>query len=267
MKILQNKKVRFAAILLVALLAALSTLNAQPAEAVTAEFGNYFESVKKLNPTVKNFHTMNVGEVYGLPDGKTDHLEEGDTEGIWGRELRKWNQLRLDPVTSGQPYVNGGISPDNPEQLERQFDNQARFMSGGRQFPERISPIQKGKIFGEGLVGYLDQGFQPRKIDEPGVPAYQATYRFANGEEITLQSLMGCMNPIEEGIGQTRKGYTFVPDGQNPDVVPLTVADNNDKGKDKDFNGNYILGGFLFACLFVRQPPSKDRKKLLFLLV
>ncbi len=202
-------QVRFAVLFLVVLLAALSTLNAQPSETgkVSAEFGNYFETVKKLNPAVKDFHKMNVGEVYGLPNNQTDHLEAGDLDGIWGRELKKWIQIHSDPTTSGPAMVSGGINPNETERLRSYFDG---LYTGAK----RISGVESGTLTGPGEVSYSNGTTQHHVITDP-IRAYRATFRYPDGHLETDYALQGCMNAVSDGrYGTVYRGeeLVFTPD-------------------------------------------------------
>lgn len=140
------------------------------------------------------------------------------------REERE-RQLAMDPVTSGTPYVPGGIQPNEPDRLETFFERQA--IDGyARMNPtvdratirvERISPIVRGMLSNEGMVRYHDgQDPRPRRFNPP-VPGYQARFRMPDGTEEILQSLQGCMNPVVYG-GETLSGFTFTPVAE---VVPI----------------------------------------------
>ncbi len=135
-------------------------------------------------------------------------------------EEESWEdrELRLDPITSGKPYVAGGIEPVETRRLEKFFDQRASSLYRERN-PNlegftfdirRIGPIQVGTISGEGLVGYLGTTMKPRRIPEPGIRAYQARYRFPDGTEEVLQTLQACMNPVHSG--DTYKGFVFIED-------------------------------------------------------
>ncbi len=131
-------------------------------------------------------------------------------------ENRKREQeLRRDPITSGTPFVPGGIPATDRGRLTNFFDQQAVNTYATRHpdverssiRPTRIGPIEQGTITGEGLVGYLGGEFRPRRIEQP-LNAYRARYRFADGTEEDLITLQGCMNPVAYG-GDTYRGFTF----------------------------------------------------------
>ncbi len=149
--------------------------------------------------------------------------------GRWGQAARateaqiaRERELRRDPLNSGTPYVAGGIPVGDTARLTNFFDQQA-----ARQFaernpgierptpPRRMGPIESGFIQGEGLVGYLGQTPQPRRIEQP-LAAYRARYSFADGTEGELMTLQGCMNPVAYG-GDVYRGFTFTP---RTNVVP-----------------------------------------------
>lgn len=138
-------------------------------------------------------------------------------------------EFSLDPVTSGRPYVYGGIEPNETGRLENFLYERARDLYRRRNpnlgfdfYLERVGPIQIGTIHGEGLVGYLGSELKPRRIPEPGIRAYQARYRFADDTEEILQTLQACMNPVYSG--DTYKGFIFTED------KPI-VSDEDCRGK------------------------------------
>lgn len=134
------------------------------------------------------------------------------------------HELRQDPITSGTPYVPGGIAPTDMPRLEHFFDQQATARYADRNpnldraiiRATRVGPIEEGTIVGEGMVGYLGGEMRPRRIETP-LRAYQARYRFPDGTEEVLQCLMACMNPVTYG-GDTYRGFTFTP---TQAVVPV----------------------------------------------
>jgi len=134
-------------------------------------------------------------------------------------------ELNQDPVTSRPPMVPGGIPATETKRLNEYFDQRA-IDAFQRRYPgseqdrnairvERISPIQSGRVHGEGSVGYADTA-RPRRIPEP-IPAYRARFRLPDGTEEEIVCLQACMNPVFWGEGL--RGFHFIPDG-NPDVVP-----------------------------------------------
>lgn len=146
-------------------------------------------------------------------------------------------ELSSDPVTSGTPFVPGGIPATDPERLRNFFTAQAVESYANRTGNdpmrvqvEQIGPIESGLMYGdEGEVGYLDaRGFRPRRIPEPGIAAYQGRFRFPDGTEQLLQCLVGCMNPTRGYSGDVYRGYTFVPTGivvPAPEPVVVTTPE------------------------------------------
>ncbi len=126
-------------------------------------------------------------------------------------------ELQQDPITSGTPYVPGGIPATEPQRLEDFFEQQAvaRYADRNPHVDRntvrvtRVGPIESGTISGEGLVGYLGGEMRPRRIATP-LNAYQARYRFPDGTEELLQCLQACMNPVAYG-GDVYRGFTFTP--------------------------------------------------------
>jgi hypothetical protein len=137
-------------------------------------------------------------------------------------------EMLRDPITSGTPYVPGGIVPTEKARLESFFDDQAatrysqRNPGNGTVRPVRIGPIEAGTITGEGLVGYLGGEMLPRTITTP-IAAYQARYRFPDGTEEILQSLMLCMNPVSHG-GDVYRGFVFTLGNIAVPALPVPVA-------------------------------------------
>ena len=143
-------------------------------------------------------------------------------------------ELRQDPITSGTPYVPGGIAPTDTSRLEHFFDEQAtgRYANRNPQLDRatiratRVGSIEEGTIVGEGMVGYLGGEMRPRRIETP-LRAYQARYRFPDGTEEVMQCLQACMNPVAYG-GETYRGFTFtltqavvpVPEPEHPAPQP-----------------------------------------------
>jgi hypothetical protein len=282
-------------------------------------FLKYMEATKGLNPDIPDFNRMQPGKKYRLPFGESDTLQDGDTNGIWGREFEKWygfpysqlsekknvveasntpqfkespptderqkaagfpwrmfvawlgvgaflgvisyfvwktkrdelareardkrsteqqereRELKRDPVTSGTPYVPGGIPQDQPERLANFFSQQAisRYIERNPSLDrnmvqvEQVGPIEIGTIAGEGEVGYLGGIWRPRRISPP-IDAYQGRFRFPDGTEELLQSIVRCMNPVRTG-GEVMRGFTFtarsvvVPAPQPPAPAPHPV--------------------------------------------
>lgn len=141
-------------------------------------------------------------------------------------------ELARDPVTSGTPYVPGGIPPTDTARLVSFFDQQAAEAYAQRQpgvnrntiIVERVGPIEAVTFSGEGEVGYLDQdNWRPRRFDPPR-DGYQARYRFPDATEQLLQCLQGCMNPVRFG-GEVLRGFTVtsrhvVVPAPEPELAP-----------------------------------------------
>lgn len=79
-------------------------------------FESWFQQVVTLNPGIKDFHKMLPGTVYNLPDGKTDTLQSGDSNGIWGREFKKWYGISYEDFIAGKavPTPTPMSSPSPP---------------------------------------------------------------------------------------------------------------------------------------------------------
>ena len=109
---------------------------------------------------------------------------------------RRQEDLSLDPVESGVPMVDGGISPDNPEEVAQRIKEVAATQSGytlsGIQI---ISEIEHGLLNGTGKVKYKGNSKSElrRFADTPG---YRALVRFPDGEEETVFFLQGCGNDV-----------------------------------------------------------------------
>lgn len=134
-------------------------------------------------------------------------------------QRRHERELNLNPITSGPAMVPGGIHANEPERLQSFFSAQATARYAERNpgidrntiRVEQIGPIESGTINGEGEVGYLGGDWRPRRINPPGINAYQGRFRFPDGTEEVLQTLMGCMNPVRSGYGEVMRGFTFTP--------------------------------------------------------
>jgi len=140
-------------------------------------------------------------------------------------DVQRERELGQNPITSGQPFVPGGIPATEPNRIADHFAQQAAQRYSERHpgidpatvRPIRVGPIEEGLISGEGMVGYLDRA-RPRRINPP-VPGYQARFRFPDGTEEVMQSLVGCMNPVYYGEGM--RGFTFTPGRV---IVPAPVV-------------------------------------------
>ena len=139
-------------------------------------------------------------------------------------EQARQHRLTLDPVTSGLPFVEGGIPSSDTTRLENFFNQQAAHgyaerhnLAPSEVRAERIGPIEAGCIHGEGVVSYRDGREEPRRIPEPGIDAYRARYRMPDGTEHVMHCLEQCMNPIvlpsttSQGV---LHGFTFVLDSE-----------------------------------------------------
>ena len=144
------------------------------------------------------------------------------------------HELNQNPVTSGRPYVPGGIPATEPQRLQDFFTQQAvaRYAERNPTIDrttirvEQVGPIEDGTIAGEGEVGYLGGTWRPRRINTP-INAYQGRFRYQDGTEELLQCLVGCMNPVRFG-GEVMRGFTFtarrvvvpVPEPVQPALAP-----------------------------------------------
>lgn len=176
-------------------------------------FDDYFHAIMVTNPKIRDFHHMEVGKTYNLPGGGQDALQEGDTDGIWGRELNHWNS---DPTTSGPAVVEGGIRENETDRLNRHFDDLASALHA-----TRMGPVEPGNIVGDGMVGYRNAPMQPHHIENP-LRAYRAHFRLENGTESDFITLQACMNPVNSG--QIYQGFVFTPDGPSVQTLPPTAA-------------------------------------------
>jgi hypothetical protein len=125
-------------------------------------------------------------------------------------------ELTQNPVTSGPAYVPGGIPTTEPQRLHNFFEQQAiaRYAERNPNVDrnsirvEQLGPVECGTIAGEGEVGYLGGQWRPRRIQEPGIDAYQARFRYQDNTEEIIQCIEHCMNPVRLG-GQVMRGFTF----------------------------------------------------------
>ncbi len=96
----------FVSVLLIALLAILSVaVSAQKLpenDSRNENFRVHFQKIISLNSEIKNFNVMDVGKEYKLPENKNDKLESGDSNGIWGREFKKFYGISYEAWLQGQ---------------------------------------------------------------------------------------------------------------------------------------------------------------------
>jgi len=126
------------------------------------------------------------------------------------RQQKRYLALSLDPITSGDPMVDGGISPDNPEEVAQRIKEVAATQSGytlsGIQI---ISEIEHGLLNGTGEVKY--KGNSKSKLRRfTDTPGYRALVRFPDGEEETVFFLQGCGNDVTFE-GSWVKNVKFTP--------------------------------------------------------
>lgn len=105
-------------------------------DARNTEFRNHILEIVGSNPTIYDFNRMLVGTKYQLPSGGSDILEDGDRNGIWGREFRKFYGVpyedflarKVVPIPTPLPMVPpvvmtfAPMSPDIPVRVVRDFD-------------------------------------------------------------------------------------------------------------------------------------------------
>ncbi len=65
-------------------------------------FRKHFIEVTNLNSEIKNFNTLDIGREYKLPKNQSDKLETGDSNGIWGREFKKFYGISYGAFLQGQ---------------------------------------------------------------------------------------------------------------------------------------------------------------------
>ncbi len=206
----------FALLTLLAVVSIAALAQTLPAgDARNDQFRAHFQEVVRLNPQVRDFYRMQEGQVYLLPDGRTDTLETGDTRGIWGREYGKFYN---NPVTSGPAIVPGGIQPNETQRLNDYFDREAL-----SRHATRVGPVESGTIVGDGTIGYANGEERPYHVATP-LRAYRARFRMQDGTEKTFITLQGCMNPVNSG-GEVYQGFVFNSDqnqqgGVNNDPPP-----------------------------------------------
>lgn len=140
-----------------------------------------------------------------------------------------------DPATSGQPVVRGGLSANQPRDIENRFQQIASArIESGEPIPQRVGPIEEGFLSGYGRVQYRDRSEMKRLNREP---AFRARFRFHDGREEDLFFLQRCANDVV--LYHTRYiGFTFEPGRQVVPVAepqvrpgvhpPLRVADSGE---------------------------------------
>jgi len=128
------------------------------------------------------------------------------------------NGWRFLSATDGEPVILGGISPSEPERVERHFNWMAeRDLFGERlssdSLPRRIGPIESGRLTCTGVVDFCD-GLQQRRMRRER--AYRALYLMPDGRQRHLFSLQACGNQAFV----PRDNYTWESDKEGSVVVP-----------------------------------------------
>ena len=119
----------------------------------------------------------------------------------WAYPFRNILWRFKNPITSGQPIVEGGIQPGSPRNVEERFQRIAERRYGeinpssnlSAERPVRVGKIESGYLSGDGVVQYRDRR-EPRRLRRE--PAYRARFRFPNGNEEELYFLQGCANDV-----------------------------------------------------------------------
>lgn len=138
------------------------------------------------------------------------------------------------PITSGQPIVEGGIPPSDSGSIESRFEQMAQRRFGelyptadsNISRPRRVSDIEHGSLSGNGQVHYRDSVETRHLVDEPG---YRAEFEFVNPDgstrRETLYFLQRCANDVTFQ-GKWLTGYTFTLASESERVVvPAPAAE------------------------------------------
>lgn len=130
--------------------------------------------------------------------------------------LRRYYWWFQNPVTSGEPIIQGGLNSSRPNAIERRFRQIAQRQLGeinpmadlATEIPIRIGPIEEGTLSGNnGRVHYRGK-WQRRRMHRE--PAYRARFRFPNNTEEDLFFLQRCANDVRFN-GMRYVGYRFEP--------------------------------------------------------
>lgn len=137
-------------------------------------------------------------------------------------------RLNRNPVTSGLPFVEGGITNDTaPEAIQAQAARMYNDLTGRTAAPTMfdIVSITPGRGWGVLEVRYNEgQGrWEMRRLN--GERIYQALVRFPDGVVEPLYTLMGCGNDIRFGERRYTPGDDFRFEADGPVVVPAPVVD------------------------------------------
>lgn len=130
------------------------------------------------------------------------------------RAGRNWRNSN--PVTSGPAQIPGGIIHDR---------DVAAVMAS--RYPNcQILSITKGKLYGRGVAHYNFNRLSMNAIlndmfgkNFNGQVGYQARIINPAGQEMLVQTLMGCGNEIRMN-GKFMTGLDFIPDQEQPEVLP-----------------------------------------------
>lgn len=128
---------------------------------------------------------------------------------LLSRFLRRRKEREADPVGSGQPQVEGGVSEENAAQRIMNIA-EARGMT-----PLRVTNIQRGRLFGRGNVSYADvsSGLTKRFNGEVG---YRGIILRTDGTQETIYFLQGCGNDAQERFFTNLR---FVADEIQPELL------------------------------------------------
>lgn len=197
-----------------------------------------FDPQGGITPTLEELKT---------PDAKVVEVEKPRTfweklqSGLWGLvwflvfccllamyiamrdSVNRWRNLRKDPVTSGLPVVQGGVTSEAAparfqEQAARQWQRETLRTASSSLFT--ILRSVRGRGWGIIDVGYADGTHADRRLN--GEVVYQAEVRFPDGKTETLYMLQGCGNDLRFGNIRNytpAEGFRF-----EPDVATVTPA-------------------------------------------
>lgn len=125
------------------------------------------------------------------------------------------------PERGGPPFVAGGVNPDNHEDVRRRT-LEAAVRDHARRNPdvplrtedfEIIGNIERGQVFGPGIVFFSDRPNEGRPTIYNGEPAYRATVRNRRtGQQSQQLFLQACGNDGRQGqfLRADGEGFRFV---------------------------------------------------------
>ena len=157
------------------------------------------------------------------------------------------------PTQGGQPFVPGGVSPDQPDAVRDQARAAAardfvRNNPGGTALPEHfeiVGTVERGRLYGPGIVHFADQPTLGRPTIYNGEYGYRATVRDKRtGQQKQQMFLQACGNDARRGDALTAggEGFRFVPEGQ---AIPSTDPTNGGNATPKTNWGSYAVVGIL----------------------